>query len=263
MWERKKLSVQEKQVEIEIGGPKISTHSNELEMKNSEDLGGILVHVKYEKEILMGKNWKLLLRVENKSEICVKTVSLSFRFECFMKQGVEESTCVEMMEICEPFAFEVEAGSYKSDDLSFDVPFYDSFSLKSFLIRINCKLMINLFSDSRKPINQIYFPVLLFKNVNEGDSSLKEEKREKKQNSHKIGNIIEWQSDQSAPSCTICNKKFTATRRRHHCMICCKLVCGNCSLKVKVEIFNEKTLVCSFCRENKSSFYENNQKELK
>lgn len=39
----------------------------------------------------------------------------------------------------------------------------------------------------------------------------------------------EWQFDMESDSCTVCDAKFTFFLRRHHCRLCGKLACGNCS----------------------------------
>ena len=39
-----------------------------------------------------------------------------------------------------------------------------------------------------------------------------------------------WQIDENFDSCITCNRKFTVTRRRHHCRICGFIFCDECSL---------------------------------
>jgi hypothetical protein len=40
-----------------------------------------------------------------------------------------------------------------------------------------------------------------------------------------------WKSDKSEENCPCCDKKFTFTKRRHHCRKCGNLCCNDCSLK--------------------------------
>lgn len=41
--------------------------------------------------------------------------------------------------------------------------------------------------------------------------------------------VPNWQSDSDAQNCSICNTKFNLWFRRHHCRMCGRVVCGNCS----------------------------------
>ncbi|CUM66698.1 uncharacterized protein PRCAT00004376001 [Priceomyces carsonii] len=41
--------------------------------------------------------------------------------------------------------------------------------------------------------------------------------------------VAQWQDDSEAPSCGLCQSKFTIFNRRHHCRKCGKVVCGDCS----------------------------------
>lgn len=47
-----------------------------------------------------------------------------------------------------------------------------------------------------------------------------------------------WLDDSSATKCRSCERKFTAFRRRHHCRICGKIFCGNCTTFIDGQKFN-------------------------
>jgi len=38
-----------------------------------------------------------------------------------------------------------------------------------------------------------------------------------------------WVSDKTTESCYLCNRAFTVFFRKHHCRICGKIFCENCS----------------------------------
>lgn len=60
-----------------------------------------------------------------------------------------------------------------------------------------------------------------------------------------------WQPDSTANSCTLCKCEFSLLNRRHHCRMCGKLVCGNCSPHrvVLPNIDTTKQRVCVQCFE--------------
>lgn len=60
-----------------------------------------------------------------------------------------------------------------------------------------------------------------------------------------------WQPDSTANNCTICNCEFSLLNRRHHCRMCGKLVCGNCSPHrvVLPNIDTSKQRICVQCFE--------------
>lgn len=41
--------------------------------------------------------------------------------------------------------------------------------------------------------------------------------------------VPEWQSDNDVTSCILCGNEFTFWYRKHHCRMCGRVVCGNCS----------------------------------
>lgn len=41
--------------------------------------------------------------------------------------------------------------------------------------------------------------------------------------------IVEWAADTESPICRCCAVKFGITRRRHHCRLCGRVMCHNCS----------------------------------
>ncbi|OWB85352.1 hypothetical protein B5S33_g4017 [[Candida] boidinii] len=47
-----------------------------------------------------------------------------------------------------------------------------------------------------------------------------------------------WLDDSSATKCRSCERKFTTFRRRHHCRICGKIFCGNCTTFIDGQKFN-------------------------
>ena len=60
-----------------------------------------------------------------------------------------------------------------------------------------------------------------------------------------------WQPDSAAKNCTFCKGEFSLLNRRHHCRLCGKLVCGNCSTHrvVLPNIDTSKQRVCDQCFE--------------
>ncbi|XP_076669961.1 smad anchor for receptor activation isoform X3 [Andrena cerasifolii] len=58
-----------------------------------------------------------------------------------------------------------------------------------------------------------------------------------------------WVPDSDAPSCMLCDVKFTVLKRRHHCRACGKVLCNKCcSMKYKLEYQgNIDSRVCVFC----------------
>ena len=61
-----------------------------------------------------------------------------------------------------------------------------------------------------------------------------------------------WIPDDSVSMCMMCYKKFTFARRRHHCRVCGKVVCGPCS-EFKTEIRylgNKQARCCLNCYES-------------
>lgn len=76
-----------------------------------------------------------------------------------------------------------------------------------------------------------------------------------------VGHIIEhlleerYQPDSESSVCSLCQEKFTAVNRRHHCRMCQQLFCGDCSgimpLPVKGAAEGaspQKERVCFVCR---------------
>ncbi len=58
-----------------------------------------------------------------------------------------------------------------------------------------------------------------------------------------------WMKDNASESCLICSITFSIRIRRHHCRVCYRLVCGNCSPHQERLDANEETLhrVCNQC----------------
>lgn len=58
-----------------------------------------------------------------------------------------------------------------------------------------------------------------------------------------------WLDDASAIKCRACDKKFTTFLRKHHCRICGKIFCSNCTTFVDGSKFNHngKMRVCLLC----------------
>jgi len=63
-----------------------------------------------------------------------------------------------------------------------------------------------------------------------------------------------WVPDKLLKNCMVCEVKFTAINRRHHCRKCGKLLCGGCSSKkFKLENLGKVSRVCDGCYEELSS----------
>lgn len=60
-----------------------------------------------------------------------------------------------------------------------------------------------------------------------------------------------WTADDENSTCTLCDKSFSVSHRRHHCRHCGRLVCKACSpMKVfipKFGITQKPVRVCSVC----------------
>jgi hypothetical protein len=64
-----------------------------------------------------------------------------------------------------------------------------------------------------------------------------------------------WMRDDDAPCCCICNVTFSFFRRRHHCRICLRVICGDCCKKEQLApdlngaavASAEAVLCCSEC----------------
>eukprot|EP00754_Rhynchopus_humris_P025775 Rhum_TRINITY_DN14966_c1_g1::Rhum_TRINITY_DN14966_c1_g1_i1::g.129245::m.129245 len=64
----------------------------------------------------------------------------------------------------------------------------------------------------------------------------------------KFGFRVQWAPDDSRTACCVCDRKFTVTRRRHHCRKCGALVCEKCSPYTQsVSGYKEKQRVCVTC----------------
>jgi hypothetical protein len=64
-----------------------------------------------------------------------------------------------------------------------------------------------------------------------------------------------WMKDEDAPNCCVCNVAFSFFRRRHHCRICLRVICGDCCKKEQLApgsfgsavVSAEAVLCCSQC----------------
>ncbi|KAH3660526.1 hypothetical protein OGAPHI_007112 [Ogataea philodendri] len=58
-----------------------------------------------------------------------------------------------------------------------------------------------------------------------------------------------WLDDSSATKCRSCDRTFTTFRRKHHCRICGKIFCSNCTTFIEGDKFNHpgKMRVCLLC----------------
>ena len=64
---------------------------------------------------------------------------------------------------------------------------------------------------------------------------------------------IAWKEDSKTKNCTLCEKKFSLTKRRHHCRKCGEIFCHSCSkTKLTVKGSNNKKRVCDSCVTNLS-----------
>ncbi len=68
-----------------------------------------------------------------------------------------------------------------------------------------------------------------------------------------------WMRDEDAPSCCICNVNFSLFRRRHHCRVCLRVICGDCCKKEQLAPDShsvavasaEAVLCCSQCSQRR------------
>lgn len=59
-----------------------------------------------------------------------------------------------------------------------------------------------------------------------------------------------WQANSSSNLCSICSRKFTLLKRRHHCRRCGALVCGKCSQATRLDrVLGDFVRVCDRCLE--------------
>ena len=57
-----------------------------------------------------------------------------------------------------------------------------------------------------------------------------------------------WMADEDAPSCCICDKRFSLFVRRHHCRICLRVICSSCCTKAVLPPQGvRKALCCVEC----------------
>lgn len=72
-----------------------------------------------------------------------------------------------------------------------------------------------------------------------------------------------WEPDSAANNCTLCKGEFSLLNRRHHCRMCGKLVCGNCSPHrvVLPNIDTTKQRVCVQCFETINEKAKQDQQE--
>lgn len=66
----------------------------------------------------------------------------------------------------------------------------------------------------------------------------------------------DWVPDKDQDDCVACQRKFSLTRRRHHCRVCAKLVCKDCS-RTRVQLVGAGTKpqrVCTRCHSSHGSF---------
>eukprot|EP00916_Digyalum_oweni_P017040 GHVL01027929.1.p1 GENE.GHVL01027929.1~~GHVL01027929.1.p1 ORF type:complete len:269 (+),score=96.14 GHVL01027929.1:100-906(+) len=65
---------------------------------------------------------------------------------------------------------------------------------------------------------------------------------------------VVWVPDEDASNCVICFKEFSKTKWKHHCRVCGKIVCGECSInRIKIPNSNDKVRVCELCVKDKFS----------
>jgi hypothetical protein len=68
-----------------------------------------------------------------------------------------------------------------------------------------------------------------------------------------------WMRDEDAPVCCICSVAFSFFRRRHHCRVCLRVICGDCCKKEQLAPDStgsavasvEEVLCCSQCSQNR------------
>jgi len=62
--------------------------------------------------------------------------------------------------------------------------------------------------------------------------------------------VKEWVPDDNAASCMVCTKAFSYKRRKHHCRLCGRVICGSCSrnrVKIQHVTKKDKVRVCDRC----------------
>mgnify|MGYP001105634576 FL=1 len=69
------------------------------------------------------------------------------------------------------------------------------------------------------------------------------------ENNRNPGIECKYLPDEAASVCTHCQKEFTFFFRRHHCMSCGGLYCGNCVVQRPLLNHSESVLVCFACRD--------------
>ena len=66
-----------------------------------------------------------------------------------------------------------------------------------------------------------------------------------------------WQPDEEATDCPLCERKFNAIRRRHHCRTCMRVICGKCSRGRAALSPDKKERVCDDCAEEGKALWSN------
>jgi hypothetical protein len=54
-----------------------------------------------------------------------------------------------------------------------------------------------------------------------------------------------WMRDEDAVSCCICSVAFTFFRRRHHCRVCLRVICGDCCRKESLALHSKSTMLAA------------------
>jgi len=63
-----------------------------------------------------------------------------------------------------------------------------------------------------------------------------------------------WIPDKDANNCTSCNKKFSVTKRKHHCRKCGKIYCNVCTKKRHtIDGYTKPVRVCDACNKELST----------
>ena len=74
-----------------------------------------------------------------------------------------------------------------------------------------------------------------------------------------------WVDDESTANCQVCGNTFTFRRRRHHCRVCGRVVCAECSksrIKLSTSRSGQWKRQCNICVANQSAARYEEQKRL-
>jgi len=63
-----------------------------------------------------------------------------------------------------------------------------------------------------------------------------------------LGPPTNWVPDEEASHCFLCHAEFGQVRRKHHCRLCGRITCGDCSqTRLRLQGYSEKQRICDEC----------------